>query len=45
LAVFSQNFVSIQKVLHAMIGIGDWTLGLVVWGFILIPLGLLWGVS
>jgi hypothetical protein len=44
LAVFSQNFVSIQKVLHAMIGMGDWTLGLVV-SFILIPLGLLWGVS
>ena len=45
LADFSLDFVSIQKVLHAMIGIGDRTLGLVTWGFILIPLALLWGVS
>jgi hypothetical protein len=28
-----------------MIGMSDHTLGLVSWGFILIPLALLWGVS
>jgi len=37
--------VSIPKIFGAMIGIGDTTLGLVAWGFILIPLALLWGVS
>jgi hypothetical protein len=43
---FSRNFLSIQKVLLAMIGISDdpW-LFLVIWGFILIPLGLVWGVG
>jgi hypothetical protein len=45
LADFSRDFVSIQKVLHAMIGMGDWTLGLVAWGAILVPLALLWDVS
>ena len=40
-----EKFVSIQKLLSAMIGMSDHTLGLVSWGFILIPLGLLWGVS
>jgi hypothetical protein len=45
LATFSRNFVSIQTLGSAMIGIGDRTLGLVTWGFIVIPLALLWGVS
>jgi hypothetical protein len=39
---FSRDFVSIQKVFSAMIGIGDRTLGLVAWGFFLIPLCVLW---
>jgi hypothetical protein len=37
-AAFSRDFVPIQKVFSAMIGMGDRTLGLVTWGFILIPL-------
>ena len=45
LDTFSRDFVSIQNVGSAMIGIGDRTLGLVTWGFIVIPLALLWGVS
>jgi hypothetical protein len=39
---FSQNFVSIQKLLGAMFGAGDYLLGLIGWGFILIPLIMLW---
>jgi hypothetical protein len=44
-AAFSRDFVSIQKVFSAMIGIGDRTLGLVAWGFFLIPLCVLWVVG
>jgi hypothetical protein len=36
LATFSRDFVSIQNVGSAMIGIGDRTLGLMTWGFIVI---------
>jgi hypothetical protein len=45
LASLSRDFVSIPKIGSAMIGMGDRTLVLVIWGFILIPLALLWGVS
>jgi hypothetical protein len=41
-AAFSRDFVDVQKLAAAMIGVGDGTLGLVVWGFILVPLGVLW---
>ena len=44
-AASSRVFVSLQGVSSAMIGIGGRTLGLVVWGFILIPLCLLWAVG
>jgi hypothetical protein len=44
-ANFSRDFVSIHKVLQAMIGMGERTLGLILWGLILIPIGLLWVVS
>jgi hypothetical protein len=40
-ASFIRDFVSIKKVASAVIGMGDRTLGLVTWGFILIPFGLL----
>jgi hypothetical protein len=36
------NMVSIPGTFGAMIGAGDWKLGGVAWGFILIPLALLW---
>jgi hypothetical protein len=39
------QYVSIPKVLSAMIGQGDYQLGLIAWGFILIPLALLWIVG
>jgi hypothetical protein len=39
---YASRFVSIQGLAGAMIGLGDGTLGLVVWGIILIPLALLW---
>jgi hypothetical protein len=42
---FVRNFVSLPVVLSAMIGAGDWRLGGVAWGFILIPLALLWIVG
>ena len=45
LADFSRDFVSLQKLLSALIGAGDRTLGLVLWGFILIPPCLLWVVG
>jgi hypothetical protein len=35
----------LPKVLSAMVGAGDLTLGLIAWAFILIPLGLLWVVG
>jgi hypothetical protein len=44
LATFSRISLA-SKPLAAMIGIGDRTLGLVTWGFIVIPLALLWGIS
>jgi hypothetical protein len=39
------NLVSWPGAFGAMIGAGDWKLGGVVWGFILIPLALLWIVA
>jgi hypothetical protein len=39
------NMVSIQGTFGAMIGAGDWKLGGVAWGFMLIPLALLWIVG
>jgi hypothetical protein len=44
-ARYVRDFVSIPKLAGAMIGLGDWTLGLVGWGSILIPLAVLWGAS
>jgi hypothetical protein len=44
-AAFLRDVVPIQKVFSAMIGMGDRTLGLVTWGFILIPLCVLWVVG
>jgi hypothetical protein len=45
LASFSRDFVGIEKLFSALLGIGDRTLGLVAWGFILIPLCVLWVVG
>ena len=42
LQAFERDFVSLQKLFHAMTGTGDRLLGLVTWGFIVIPLCLLW---
>ena len=36
------NLVSVPGAFSAMMGAGDWKLGAVAWGFILIPLALLW---
>jgi hypothetical protein len=45
LAAFVRNIVSVPETWGAMIGAGDWKLGSVAWGFILIPLALLWIVG
>jgi hypothetical protein len=45
LAALSRDFVSLPKLLSTLIGMGDRTLGLVAWGFILIPPCLLWVVG
>jgi hypothetical protein len=37
-----RNMVSIPSTFGAMTGAGDWKLGVGAWGFILIPLALLW---
>jgi hypothetical protein len=42
LDAFVRNIVSVPETFGAMIGAGDWRLGGLVWGFILIPLALLW---
>ena len=42
---YVRDSVNVLKVLGAMVGAGDRTLGLVSWGFILIPLVLLWIIS
>ena len=42
---YVRHVVSIQKLLSAMAGQGERELGLVVWGFILIPLAVLWIVG
>jgi hypothetical protein len=39
------GIVSVPGTFGAMIGAGDWKLGVVAWGFILIPLALLWIVA
>jgi hypothetical protein len=39
------NVVSVPGTFGAMFGAGDWKLGGVAWGFILIPLALLWIVG
>jgi hypothetical protein len=39
---YVRDFVSLPKVLSAMVGQGERELGLLAWGFILIPLALLW---
>jgi hypothetical protein len=45
LETFAHNIVSLPGMFAAMIGAGDWRLGGLAWGFILIPLALLWAVS
>jgi hypothetical protein len=42
---FVRNIVSVPGAFGAMIGAGDWKLGGVAWGFIVIPLVLLWIVG
>ena len=42
---FVRDFISLPGIFVAMIGAGNWNLGLVAWGFILIPLALLWIVA
>ena len=42
---YVRNIVSIPWTFASMIGAGDWKLGGVAWGFILIPLALLWIVG
>jgi hypothetical protein len=37
-----RGLVGMPEMSRAMIGAGDWRLGAVAWGFILIPLALLW---
>ena len=44
-AAFVRDIVSVPGTFGAMIGAGDWKLGGVAWGFILIPLALLWIVG
>jgi hypothetical protein len=39
------GLVGVPGTFGAMIGAGDWKLGAVAWGFILIPLALLWIVA
>jgi hypothetical protein len=41
-AAFVRDFTSLPGIFGAMIGAGNWNVGLVAWGFILIPLALLW---
>ncbi len=42
ISAWSHNFLSIPKVAAAIIGMGDWRLGLAVWGMFVIPLAVLW---
>jgi hypothetical protein len=42
---FIHNIVSVPETFGAMIGVGDWKLAGVAWGFVLIPLALLWFVA
>jgi hypothetical protein len=42
LQAYSRRFLSLPATFSAMVGLGDWTLGGAAWGFILIPLALLW---
>jgi len=42
---FVRDFTSVPGIFGAMIGAGDWKLAAVAWGFILIPLALLWIVA
>ena len=37
-----RGLISVPELLGAMIGFGSWQAGLVGWGFIIIPLALLW---
>jgi hypothetical protein len=42
LAGYVRDVIVVPGVLTAMVGVGDRTLGLIAWGFIVIPLALLW---
>ena len=44
-AEFARGFVSLPKLLDAMIGRNNWELGAAAWWFILLPLALLWIVA
>jgi hypothetical protein len=41
-SAFRRDYVTLPKILSAMVGMGDRTHGLLAWGVILIPLCLLW---
>ena len=45
LATFVRNIISVPGIFGAMFGAGDWKLGGLAWGFIFIPLALLWIVG
>jgi hypothetical protein len=45
LASYARDIISVPGTFGAMIGAGDWKLGGAAWGFILIPLALLWIVG
>jgi hypothetical protein len=45
LETFGRNAINLPGTLDAMTGLGDWKLGGAAWGFILIPLALLWLVG
>ena len=45
LEAYVRDVVSLRAMFSAMIGTGNWNLGLVAWGFILIPLALLWIIA
>jgi hypothetical protein len=44
-AALVRGLISVPGMFGAMVGAGDWKLGGVAWGFVLIPLALLWIVA
>ncbi len=45
LDAFARDVVTLPRLFRAMIGAGDWELGLIAWGFILVPPALLWIIA